>query len=363
MEPGGENMKYQKYDFQPDYRNMVRTANNQWVDRVPLYEHIVGPKVIEEITGNRPYDDLTNPDENKRRRAFEQVWAFWREMGYDTASVEFCICQALINGNSLYGHEEAAFDDREGFEKYPWDEIPDIFFERFGPAFRTLAETCPPGMKAVGGPGNGIFETAQDLVGYMNLCYISAEDPELYEDIFKAVGKMHYTIWERFLREYSDAYCLLRFGDDLGFKTSTLINPKDIRKHILPHYTRAIEMVHATGRPFLLHSCGKIFDVMDDIIATGIDGKHSNEDTIARFPVWVEKYGDRIANFGGLDTDTVCRNKPEDIRKEVFEILDAVKGHGGIAFSTGNSIPDYVPTEGYLAMIEAVRDWRGDRRI
>ena len=40
-------MKYQKYDFQPDYRNMVRTARNEWVDRIPLYEHIVGPKVIE----------------------------------------------------------------------------------------------------------------------------------------------------------------------------------------------------------------------------------------------------------------------------------------------------------------------------
>ena len=76
--------------------------------------------------------------------------------------------------------------------------------------------------------------------------------------------------------------------------------------------------------------------------------------------MWVEKYGDRIGNFGGIDTDVLCRYDESYIRKYVFDCLDAVKGHGGIAFSSGNSIPDYVPTAGYLAMIEAVRDWRGD---
>ncbi|MDR1030283.1 MAG: hypothetical protein LBL76_05370 [Treponema sp.] len=47
------------------------------------------------------------------------------------------------------------------------------------------------------------------------------------------------------------------------------------------------------GKPFLLHSCGCIFKVMDDLIAARIDAKHSNEDAIA-------PYGRRIGNFGGL---------------------------------------------------------------
>ena len=59
----------------------------------------------------------------------------------------------------------------------------------------------------------------------------------------------------------------------------------------------------------------------------------------------------------------LCQESPETIRKMIFECLDAIQGHGGIAFSSGNSIPDYVPAEGYLAMNEAVRDWRGDKRI
>jgi hypothetical protein len=35
-------------------------------------------------------------------------------------------------------------------------------------------------MKCIGGPGNGIFECVQDIVGYTNLCYIAVDDPDLY---------------------------------------------------------------------------------------------------------------------------------------------------------------------------------------
>ena len=32
----------------PDYRNLVKVAQNCWVDHIPLYEHGIGEKVIEE---------------------------------------------------------------------------------------------------------------------------------------------------------------------------------------------------------------------------------------------------------------------------------------------------------------------------
>ena len=216
-------------------------------------------------------------------------------------------------------------------------------------------------MKAVGGVGNGTFECVQDLVGYIELCYIRGEDEELYRDLFRAVGDAQVAIWTRFMREFSDVFCVLRFGDDLGFNTMTLISPDDIRDHVVPQYRRVVDLVHGQGKPFLLHSCGNLFRAFDHLIdGAAIDAKHSNEDSIAHFSVWVDRYGDRIGNFGGIDTDVLVRQSPEDIRAYVFDCLSRVRGKGGIAFGSGNSIPDYVPAEGYLAMIEAVRDWRGD---
>ena len=47
-------------------------------------------------------------------------------------------------------------------------------------------------------------------------CYIKADDEELYENLFKKVGETNLKIWERFMKEFGDIYCVLRFGDDLG---------------------------------------------------------------------------------------------------------------------------------------------------
>ena len=100
---------------------------------------------------------------------------------------------------------------------------------------------------------------------------------------------------------------------------------------------------------------------MEDLIGTaGIDAKHSNEDQIAPFSVWVDRYGDRIGNFGGMDTDAVCRLDKAAMREYITDVFSYSRGHGGFAFGSGNSIPDYVPVDHYLAMVQVARELRGD---
>jgi len=108
-------------------------------------------------------------------------------------------------------------------------------------------------------------------------------------------------------------------GDDLGFKTSTLMAPDTYRKFLFPQYKRIIDLIHSSGKKFCLHSCGNIFDVMDDLIRLGIDAKHSNEDEIAPFGEWIDRYAERIGLFGGIDVNTLCLKKPDDVFGEVLE--------------------------------------------
>ncbi|HIS68842.1 MAG TPA: hypothetical protein IAA58_05680 [Candidatus Gallacutalibacter stercoravium] len=346
-------------NWQPDYQNVLLSARNQEVARLPLYEHCIGIGVMEAILGEK-YGDLYNGGPAEKKEYFAHHCEFYRRMGYDTVTYEFCTGGAMPGSGALGGHIDPVIKNREDFEKYPWEQIPDWYFEKSSADFEALRETMPAGMKAIGGVGNGIFECVQELTGYMGLCYISADDPELYADLFRKVGDVVNAIWARFLREYGDIFCVLRFGDDLGFKSTTLISADDIRQHIIPQYKRIIDQVHAYGKPFLLHSCGNIFNVMDDLIAAGIDAKHSNEDQIALFPEWVRRYGDRIGNFGGIDTDAVCRLSKAEMKEYILDVISQCRGHGGFVFSSGNSIPDYVPVEGYLNMVEIVREWRGD---
>lgn len=184
------------------------------------------------------------------------------------------------------------------------------------------------------------------------------DNPELYKAIFLRVGETNLRIWKEFMRKYQEIFGALRFGDNLGYKSNTLLEPKYIRRYIIPQYKPIIQLVHEYHKPFLFHLCGNIFD----IIMVGINAKHSNEDQIAPFPEWVERYGNRIGNFGGIDLDVVCNSSKEVMREYIKDVIRKCKGHGGFAFGTGNAIPDYVPVEGYLNMIEIVRDIRGDYR-
>lgn len=219
-----------------------------------------------------------------------------------------------------------------------------------------LAECMPPGMKAVGGVGNGLFEISEDLVGFEYLAYMMADDPPLIRDLYFRIGDLMVELWSLFLARYVDVFAVCRFGDDLGFKTSTLISPATIRRHIFPQYRRVIDLIHQYRRPFLWHSCGNIFAVMEDAIALGIDAKHSNEDVIAPFDRWISLYGDRIGLLGGIDVDLLCLRPPDDVRRQVIERGTRFRNMAaGYALGSGNSIPDYVPVEGYLAMVEAAQ--------
>jgi len=346
--------------FKPDYRHIAAAATNKRPSRPPIYEHFISPKIMEQILDER-FAELIEGNQADLEQFFKQYCRFFKEMGYDTISFEVCITSILPDGGAIVGGKQGPIQSRADFEAYPWDDLSRCYWETADRQFEMLRKCLPDGMKAIGGVGNGVFETSEDLVGLEYLAYMRVDDPQLFADLYRRIGELMVDIWSRFLRIYAGDFAVCRFGDDLGFKTATLLSPDDIRKNIIPQYKRVIELVHSFDKPFLLHCCGNVFTVMDDLIETAeIDAKHSNEDVIAPFSTWVDKYGNRIGNFGGIDVDVLCRNDADEIKSYTREVIDYCDGHGGVAFGSGNSIPDYVPVERYLAMVNAVREYRGD---
>jgi uroporphyrinogen decarboxylase len=343
-----------------DYNRIADAVRNNASDWVPFYDHIVAPNVIEDITGEK-FSGLINGDDADINEYFRNYNRFFEKIGYDAIPFE-CIIAGILPGNrALYGHEPGSVHTMEDLCKYPWEEVPGIFREKYYPLFRAFESNLPSGMKGVGGPGNGVFECVQDITGYQNLCYIRYDDEELFRMLFVKMGIVIERIWKDFLEHFGDAYCIMRFGDDLGYKTSTLFPPGDIRINIFPVYKRVIDMIHGAGKPFLLHCCGKIFDVMDDLIELGINAKHSNEDQIAPFSYWVDTYGKRIALFGGIDTDNLVRLDEKQIIELTKDICSYTRGRCGFALGSGNSITEYVPASNYMAMNRAVREFRGEK--
>ena len=292
---------------------------------------------------------------------YRQIIGFWKEMTYDAFDYEAAICDIIPGHGAIMGGMLGPIQTRDDFNKYPFDEIPKIFWETYTPHLEAIRKVLPPGMKAYGGCGYGIFETSEDLVGYESLAVLQYIDPDLFTDLFVRIGDLFVELWSEMIRRYDDLFVFYRMGDDLGFKTSLLLEPDTFRQHVLPQYKRVINLVHQAGKKFLLHSCGNIFEIMEDILATGIDAKHSNEDEIAPFEKWITGYNDRIGLFGGIDVNTICLNSYDDVYRIVLEhgrkFRNMSKGYG---LGSGNSIAEYVPVDGFMAMVDAVKKIRED---
>lgn len=342
-------------DFQNDYHHMLDVLANRRPARLPVYEHHISPLVMEKILGQR-FAELINGNDADVAEFFRHYCRFFQQMTYDTISFEVGIADLLPNHGAILGGRPGPIQSRADFEHFPWDEIPEIFWKVATQRFKALIHAVPSGMKALGGPGYGIFEVSEDLVGFQYLPYLQADDPELFTQLYQKIGDLFLSIWSQFLELYGDHFIICRMGDDLGFKTSTLISPAMIRAYIFPQYRRILSLIKSYRKPFLWHSCGNIFPIMDEAISLGIDAKHSNEDCIAPFDEWISRYGDRIGLLGGIDVDLLCQKSPAEITVTVYEkgmrFRQKAKGY---ALGSGNSIPEYVPVESYLAMIEGAK--------
>lgn len=345
--------------FQPNASNILDVLYNKKPGYLPLYEHHIDIEFIEKFIG----EEFGGYIDNEPELYFKKVTDFWKNNTYDAFDFEAPICDVYPDHGAIMGGKLGPIQTREDFERYPFNEIPELFWSANKPKLDAIRKVLPAGMKAYGGCGYGIFESAQDLVGYESLCIMQYIDPDLFRDLFKRIGDLYVELWTKMIKEYSDIFVFFRMGDDLGHRTSTMLEPSTIRNYILPQTKRVIDLVHSSGKKFLMHSCGNIFEIMPDIIGLGIDAKHSNEDQIAPFDKWIELYNDKIGLFGGFDVNLLSLGTYQSVYDEVLlrgtEYRNKCNGYG---LGSGNSIASYVSVDGFRGMIDATKQIRANEK-
>ncbi len=349
----------------PDVERFKTVLRRGRPDRVPLVELMIADEVLGELHGS----PLAPLSANATRRQLEQ-WAaervqMWRRLGYDyyrvRAEIPFAVSRlpAKDTAPSAAG-ERQWVNEREGLirswqdlERYPWPRQADIDFGQAEAALGCLAD----GMEGIGFSG-GVLEWASTLLGLETFSVLLYDDPKLVREVVDRVGRVIYEAFEAFCQ--MDSIFAVWLGDDMGFKTATLLSPEHLREFILPWHRTYAELAHSKGRFFMLHSCGYVDSIMDDLIDdVKIDAKPSFEEAITPVTEFKHRWGSRVAVLGGVDVDVLTRGTVEDVRNATRRILEACAGDGGYACGSGNSVPNYVPAANYLAMVETLHRFNG----
>ncbi len=320
---------------------------------LPAYEHVASPGFISDRLGC----DIRKV---KGRDYWKLYVDFWLGMGFDCIPMEIAFNlgprRSLPPDHPAYQSEEdARVFCRDDFDKVKWPDVDrPINFE----PFEIVASLIPDNIKIVGGVGAGPFEIAsQQIFGVMGLSLMLVDDPDLVRMVFEKLQAL-YVSANRILASM-DAVGACRQGDDLGFKTSTFLPPAILREHVFPIYKGMAEAAHAQDKPFVLHSCGNLHEVYEDLIACGIDAKHSFEDQILPVAEFKKQYGKRITPLGGLDVDVICRSDEKTLRAYTRKAVEDCWTDGHWAVGTGNSLPDYMPVKNYMIVLDEARKITG----
>ena len=335
-------MRRRRPDFEQFLKVLTRTGRP---DHLPFYEHIASPGFIARRTGV-PFDKIGAHDPSY----WPAYVDFWLGMGYDCIPMEIGLNCPLPTGHGKLSEGSEAWvviASVEDFETYPWPDTSNPI--DFGP-FETVAKLLPDGARIVGGVCAGPYEWVSRMMGTIGLSYAIADDIELVDLMFEKIGSLHHSAD----RQLATMDCIgaLRQGDDLGFKTSTFLSPEYLRRWVFPIYSKMATEAHNAGKPFVLHSCGNLAEVYDDIIDCGIDAKHSFEDAIMPVAEFKRQYGHQVTALGGLDVDVICRSSEEDLRAYARKAIEECFADGFWALGTGNSLTDYMPVENYLAVLD-----------
>ena len=348
---------------QPDWEAMLRTIRREGTpERVHYIELFLDGEIKDAVCDR--FDLVRDLDGNDPHYAQRREIAVQRFLGYDYVFVgvegldfplnrdatEDTAALPRQSGRSYMNEHRGPITSWEEFETYPWPNPEDISTR----ALDWYSEHLPDDMGIIGsGPYGHPAEYLTWLMGYETLCYALYDQRDLVA-----------AIRDRLLEYEGSLDVLLSYdrvkavwgSDDMGFRSGTLISPEDLREFVLPGHKLMAAKAHAEGRPYLLHSCGNLSAIMDDLIEdVQIDAKHSFEDTIEDVIEDKRRYGDRIALLGGIDVDFLCRADEASIRARVRRTLEACQPGGGYLLGSGNSVANYIPLDNYLTMLDEGR--------
>ena len=201
------------------------------------------------------------------------------------------------------------------------------------------------------------FEFPHYLRGGMeNLLVDYIDDPDLAHTLAELVNDYKIRLMRRAIREGADA---IVSGDDYATAHGLMMSPAHFRQFILPYLKRSIDAAHEMGVPFIKHTDGNIWSILDMMVEAGIDGIDPIE-PLAGMDIGEVKarYGDRIAVIGNVDCSIVLtQGTREEVEEAVKETIAKASPGGGHILASSNSIHPAVKPENYVAMVEAARKY------
>jgi len=340
--------------MRPDIEQFKMTLKRGKADYIPLAELGIHPLIKAKFLG-RPITNLKDDVD------------FWYQAGYDYIKLQ---PGADFNPDKLFlqDNENTTINDDgsiarnwategrgiinsfENLEKYKFPSKDDFNYSNFEEVHQYL----PEGMGVIGQYGD-IFTMVWELMGFEEFSFALFDNPQLIRTLFDIIGNLVLSMFEYFAQ--SDTVDVLWYSDDIAYSSGLMLSPSILREYFFPWLKKIGDLAKAANKPLIYHTDGVLYEVMEDIIASGVDALHPIEPQAMAIAEVKERYGDRLCLIGHVDVDLLARGTPKQIREKVRQNIEEAAYNGGYCVGSGNSVPEYIKFENYLAMLDAAKEF------
>ncbi|HUT37193.1 MAG TPA: hypothetical protein VNE39_27175 [Planctomycetota bacterium] len=325
-----------------------RTMRLQETDRVPLYDILLCDKAIEHFSGEKLPPLVNNPEtratvDRLTGKAIQRMLDATRGSTFGPLEDrEFTDADGFVLHQSAFAKtcwiERRPFGDVAGAAEWlkRWtarqadaakrvEANPRERREQHERGFRDVQARIGDTVHLCTQMGVGLDDIRHRL-GFDLFAYLDADQPGLISEALEACTRLQVATTHAIANvELSPA--VLTYGDIAG-KQRLLHSPAWLRREFFPRLERLNDAWHEHGFTCLFHSDGYLMEVMDDLVAAGIDGLNPIE-TVAGMSLREcrLKYP-RLFLAGGIDMSQLLSNGTPDEVREVCRqaIRDAYPG-------------------------------------
>lgn len=343
------------------YRNLLAHLGEQR-EELPVFD------VIQQLA--TPHDDILDRFGVDFRPLLGEPPSTWKlefheENGYECFTDQWGIGWRMPKDRGLYYDmyqhplAGATLDD---LRKYQWpDPLDPGRREGLAERARHVFESTDYAIVHGWGFGAGLLEECLWTQGWEQGLANLVADEEFTHYFLDTLAEKNMQYAEVVLDEIGDYIQVWGEGDDLGHQDAPMFGPETFRKYLKHRYRRLFELIKrkAPHVRIFFHTCGCVYDLLPDLIETGIDILNPVQVSAAKMdPARLKReFGDAISFWGGIDTHYLLpRATPQQVKDEVRRRIEELAPGGGYILNSVHNIQADVPPENIVAMVEALHD-------